>query len=462
MTDPICTYSARQLIAAFEAKALSPVEVMQAILAQFEKRNPAINALFGEDPEGALEQARASENRWYHDRPKGVLDGLPITVKDSVRVRGFPSWHGCRANMQNPLETEDAPPAARLKEAGAIIFAKTAMPDIGMLACGVSSAHGIVRNAWNTDFNPGGSSAGAATSVAAGIGPCSIGTDGGGSVRLPAAQCGLFGFKPTNGRIPHIPPDPIRSAGTLTRNVADSAFLMNVLAKPDNRDFGALPPVETDYLESLDRDLAGLKLGVMMDIGFGPATTDEMTAAISRGVKVFEKAGAILEPVSLAFDFDPMEPVERYFKTRSFLEFDTLTEEQKQQVLPYIAQWVAGATQITGIELADALAKIDRVRTIIRQRFENYDLILSPVMPMIGFPAEALGADNQNPIDHIGYTALYNQTGQPAASICCGFSENGLPIGLQIIGKRYDDLGVLQLSFVFEQQRELEIPWPMS
>ena len=462
MVNPICTYSAQQLISAFEKKELSPVEAMEAILAQAEKRNPSVNALYGEDPEGALEQARESEKRWSQNRPIGVLDGLPITVKDSIRVRGFPSWHGCRANMRRPMETEDAPPAARLKEAGAIIFAKTAMPDIGMLACGVSSAHGIVRNAWNTDFNPGGSSAGAATAVAAGIGPCSIGTDGGGSVRLPAAHCGLFGFKPTNGRIPHIPPDPIRSAGTLSRNVADSAFLMNVLAKPDLRDFGALPPVETDYVERLGRDLTGLKLGVLMDIGFGPDASDEMIAAITGGVKVFEKAGAILEPVSLAFDFDPMEAVERYFKTRSFLEFDALTDQQKQQVLPYIAQWVAGATRITGIQLADAMAAIDRIRAIICQRFESYDLILSPVMPVVGFPAEALGADSENPTAHIGYTALYNQTGQPAASICCGFSSNGLPIGLQIIGKRYNDLDVLQLSFAFEQQRGLEIPWPMS
>ncbi|MFH2132653.1 MAG: amidase family protein, partial [bacterium] len=263
MTNPICTLSAQQLLLAFEKKELSPAEVMEAILSQAEAMNPSLNALFGDNPESAMTQARASEQRWQKNRPQGSLDGLPITVKDSIKTIGFPSWHGCRANMQKPLDKEDAPPAARLKEAGAIIFAKTAMPDIGMLACGVSSAHGIVRNAWNTDFNPGGSSAGAATAVAAGIGPCSIGTDGGGSVRIPAAHCGLFGFKPTNGRIPHTPPDPIRTAGPLTRNVADSALLMNVLSQPDSRDFGSLPPLNVDYLANLERNLKGLKLGFL-------------------------------------------------------------------------------------------------------------------------------------------------------------------------------------------------------
>ncbi len=462
MVNPICTLSADELIQSFQNKELSPVEVMEAVLVQADAINPKINALFGQASERAMTLARESEQRWQQNKPIGILDGLPITIKDSIKADGFPSWHGCEANMNRPLDTENSPPAARLKEAGAIIFAKTAMPDIGMLACGVSSAHGIVRNPWNTDFSPGGSSAGAAASVAAGIGPCSIGTDGGGSVRLPAGQCGLFGFKPTNGRIPHIPPDPIRTAGPLTRSVADSALLMNVLSRPDRRDFGALPYSGKDYKNSLVRDLKGLKVGLLANLEFGLPVAEEVSTAVKRGARVFEEAGAILEPVSLTFDFDPMEAVEQYFMVRSYLEFDTLDDKQKQQVLPYIAQWVQGATDVSGVQLMSAMSKIDQIRSIIREQFKNYDYIISPVMPTVGFAAEALGADDDHPIAHIAYAGLYNQTGQPASSICCGFAENGLPIGLQIIGKRYDGLGVLQLSHIYEQHRGFDIPWPMS
>jgi len=461
MINQICTLTAQELIEAFQKKKLSPVEVMEAVLIQAETLNPHINALFGSAPDRALALAYESEQRWGKNQPKGILDGLPLTVKDSIKATGFPSWHGCKANMQSPLDTEDSPPAARLKESGAIIFAKTAMSDIGMLASGVSSAHGITRNPWNTDFNPGGSSSGAAAAVAAGIGPCSIGTDGGGSVRLPAAHCGLFGFKPTNGRIPHLPTDPVRSAGPLTRSVADGALLMNVLTRPDSRDFGSLPPVQTTYHKKLERGLQGVRLGLLLNMGFGPSASDEVIQAVQKAAGVFEEAGAVVEPVSLTFGFNPLTAIERYFMVRTFLEFNTLAEPQKEQVLPYIQQWVAGASAVSGVELMTTMSIIEQTKAILTAQFEKQDYILSPVMPDVGFPAESLGADNANPIDHIGFAGLYNQTGQPAASIGCGFAENGLPIGLQIIGKRFDDLGVLQLSYAYEQRREFDISWPM-
>ena len=462
MPSNICTLAARELINSYKSKTLSPVEVMEAVLAQAEAVNPYINALFSLDPERALAEARESEQRWQQRQPKGDLDGLPITVKDSIKAEGFPYWRGCRAYMRTPLAQEDAPPSARLKEAGAIIFAKTTQPDLGMLASGVSSAHGIVRNPWNTDFNPGGSSAGAAASVAAGITPCSIGSDIGGSIRLPAAHCGLFGFKPTNGRIPHIPPDPMRSAGPLTRDVADGALLLSVLTRPDWRDYGALPPNKETYHNELERGLQGLQIGLMLDMGFGPSVSPEVSQEVEMEAGVFEDAGATVEPISPAFDFDPLDAIERYFMVRCYLEYSAFAEDQKQQVLPYIQQWSMGATEVSGVEVMTALATIEQAKAIIATVFKDYDYVLSPVMPVFGFAAEALGADPDNPIAHIGFTSLYNQTGQPAASICCGFAENGLPIGLQIIGKRFDDLGVLQLAYAYEQRRGLDMPWPME
>lgn len=462
MSSQICMLTARELIDAYKRKTLSPVEVMEAVLTRTETVNPYINALFSLVPERALTEAHESEQRWQQGQPKGDLDGLPITVKDSINLVGFPSWHGCRAYMRTPLAQEDDPPSARLKEAGAIIFAKTTQPDLGMLASGVSSAHGIVRNPWKTDLNPGGSSAGAAASVAAGITPCAIGTDGAGSVRLPAAHCGLFGFKPTNGRIPLIPPNPMRSAGPLTRVVADGALLMSVITRPDWRDYDALPPDKETYHHKLVRDLQGLRLGLMLDMGFGPSASSKMREAVEKGAGVFEDAGAMVEPISPAFDFDPLDAIERYFMVRCYLEYSAFSEDQKQQVLPYIQQWSSGAIKVNGVEVMKALTTIEQAKAIIATVFEDYDYVLSPVMPVFGFAAEALGAAPDNPIAHVNFTCLYNQTGHPAASICCGFAENGLPIGLQIIGKRFDDLGVLQLAYAYEQRRGLDIPWPMG
>jgi Asp-tRNA(Asn)/Glu-tRNA(Gln) amidotransferase A subunit family amidase len=460
MQSEIHLLSAKEILDAFKKKTISPVEVMKAALGQAEALNPHINALFSIQPGMAMEAARKSEKRWQQGHPNGDLDGLPITVKDSIKARGLLSWRGCKAFMGSTLSQEDAPPAARLKEAGAIIFAKTTQPDLGMLASGVSSAHGVVRNAWHTDYNPGGSSSGAASSVAACITPCSIGSDIGGSVRLPAAHCGVFGFKPTNGRIPHIQPDPMRCAGPLTRSVADAALMLNVLTKPDPRDYWALPPVADGAFSDLEINPKGLKLGVLLDIGFGPPVSPAVSHAVEKAAKVFEDAGAIIEPVSLSFDFDPLEVIERFFMVRCLFEYNSFTVEQKQNVLPYIRQWTRGAKEISGVELMAAVASIEQVKSIIFKAFENFDHILSPVIPVTGFSAEALGADPDKPIGHIGFTCLYNQTRHPAASICCGFAENGLPIGLQIIGKQFDDLGVLQLANSYEQMRGFEMNWP--
>ncbi|UCD77202.1 MAG: amidase [Desulfobacterales bacterium] len=462
MQSDICFLTAKELIDAYKKKALSPVEVMKATLDQAEALNPHINSLFSIEPEVAIAEARKSEKRWNQNAPKGDLDGLPVTVKDSIRAEGFPYWRGCRAFIGTPLAKEDAPPAARLKEAGAIIFAKSTQPDLGMLVSGVSSAHGIVRNAWNKDYNTGGSSSGAASSVAAGITSCSIGSDIAGSVRLPAAHCGVFGFKPTNGRIPHIPPDPMRCVGPLSRTVADAALILNTLVRPDRRDYWALPPTRVNFYDNLTRDLKGLRIGMLLDIGFGPSVSEEVSRAVECATILFEEANAAVEPISLTFNFDPMEVIERFFMVRTYLEYNAFTEEQKHNALPYIRQWSTGAEEVSGVELMAAIATIEQIKGILMEAFNKFDYILSPVMPMVGFAADALGPNPDKPIAHIGFTCLYNQTRQPAASICCGFADNGLPIGLQIIGKQYDDLGVLQLAYYYEQRRGIDISWPIK
>jgi amidase/aspartyl-tRNA(Asn)/glutamyl-tRNA(Gln) amidotransferase subunit A len=460
MQSDIRLLSAKELMDAYKTKTLSPVEVMKTVLDQAENLNPHINALYSIKPDLAMEEAQKSEKRWHQGNPKGDLDGLPVTVKDSIKTKGFPRWRGCKAFMGTTLSQEDAPPSARLKEAGAIISAKTTQPDLGMLASGVSSAHGIVRNPWNPNYNTGGSSAGAASSVAACITPCSIGSDIAGSVRLPAAHCGVFGFKPTNGRVPHIPPDPMRCVGPLTRTVADAALILNVIAKPDRRDYWTLPQTKENFYHDLPLNLKGLKLGMLLDIGFGPSVSPVVSHAVEKVTDLFEEPGAIVAPISLSFDFDPLEVIERFFRVRCYLEYTSFTEEQKQNVLPYIQKWSGGAKEISAVELMAAVAAIEQTKAITFKAFDSYDYILSPVIPVTGFAAEALGPDADKPIAHIGFTCLYNQSRHPAASICCGFAENGLPIGLQIIGKLFDDAGVLQLANFYEQRRGFDMNWP--
>ncbi|MFZ1428980.1 MAG: amidase family protein, partial [Geminicoccaceae bacterium] len=253
------------LARAYRSREVSPVEITRATAERVEQANPLLNALWSIHLDDALASAAASEERWRHVRPLGPLDGVPVTIKDSIHKNGWPWMHGTAANRNRPPSSFDAPPAARLAEAGAVTLAKTVMPDFGLLASGVSSAFGIVRNPWRTDASPGGSSAGAGASLAAGIGFASVGSDIAGSVRLPASQCGLVALKPTQGRIPHLAPSTMRSAGPMARNVADAAALLTVLAGADPRDTLALPPEATPFEATLAGEVRGLRIGLLLD-----------------------------------------------------------------------------------------------------------------------------------------------------------------------------------------------------
>jgi len=456
------TASISELTTAYRNHEVSPVDVMRATLQQVQNRNPELNALFALDAQRGLEEAARSEERWRKNTPLGLLDGVPITVKDSIKMAGTPYWRGCKANVGTPNSSEDAPPAARLKEAGAIIFAKTTQPDLGMLTSGVSSAHGIIRNAWDTQCSPGGSSAGAGASVAAGITAGSVGTDLAGSVRIPAAQNGLFGIKPTAGRIPHLPADAQRCAGPLTRSVADGAILFDVISKPDRRDHISLPPTSMAMPDPAKQDLTGLRIGLLLDMGFGPAPDQQTAMLITKAAEAIEQAGAIVETTAPPFDFDAFAAIDRYFQARCRLEYLSFSQSNRALVLPYVSEWSAQSEGRSAIELMQALAEIERAKAIFTALSTQYDFVLSPVLPIISFPADALGPDEDNPTAHLSFTCLMNQTGQPAATICCGFSQTGMPVGLQIIGQRYDDAGVFQLASTYEAIRNFDIAWPVE
>ena len=241
-TADLCSMDATDLLQGYATRRFSPVEVLEAVLARTEELNPRYNAFFHLMAEDALALAAQSEKRWFAGLPTGTLDGVPVSIKDSIAAEGTPMWRGAKAYKDGPPSAYDSPPAARLKEAGALLFGKTTMPDFGMFGAGVSTAHGITRNPWNTAFNTGGSSSGGGAALAARLGPLAVGSDIGGSLRLPAALCGLATLKPTQGRVPHLPPSPLRTAGPMARTVRDVALMLTVLSRPDLRDYGGLAP----------------------------------------------------------------------------------------------------------------------------------------------------------------------------------------------------------------------------
>ena len=452
--------SAVELLAGYRSSALSPLEVTRAVLAHIARWEPHLRATYALDAERALAMARASERRWLEAQPLGALDGVPVTIKENIASRGVPVPLGTAATELAPA-AEDAPPAARLREAGAVLLGKTTMPDYGMLSSGLSSFHPLTRNPWDVSKGPGGSSAGAGASAAAGYGPLHIGTDIGGSIRLPACWCGVFGLKPSNGRIPIKPPYYGRVAGPLTRTVADAALLMQVLSQPDARDTMSLPPTDIAWSE-LRRELEGLRIGLLLDAGWGLAVEPETAAAVQAAARAFEAAGAFVEPLAPFTTRAMIDGLDNFWRMRSWLDFSALPPERQAKVLPYIREWVVTAQTLTGAQVFQGFSQMGAIRDATLAATERFDFVLSPVAPVPAFKAEWASPvnDPQRPFEHIAFTLPFNMSTQPAASINCGFTRQGLPIGLQISGRRFDDLGVLQVAREWEVLRGPQRPWP--
>jgi len=457
---PLHDLTAAQLAAAFRAGTLSPVDVAQAVIAHIGRWEPHLHATYAFDPDAALAMARASEARWRAGAPSSPIDGVPVTIKENVATRGVPIPLGTAATELVPA-TEDAPPAARLREAGAVILGKTTMPDYGMLSSGLSSFHPLTRNPWDLSKSPGGSSAGAAAAAAAGYGPLHLGTDIGGSIRLPAAWCGVFGLKPSNGRIPIEPAYAGRVAGPMTRSVLDAALMMAELSKPDWRDATSLPFARLDWT-ALDIDLRGLRLGLLMDAGWGLAVDPETAAAVDAAARGFEAAGAIVEPMRPFSTREMADGMDRFWRMRSWTSFSALPPERQRRVLPYLREWFAAGAHLTATEVFHGYSQMAALREAAVTACQRFDFVLSPVSPVPTFPAEWASPlnDPQRPFEHIAFTLPFNMSEQPAASIDCGHTEGGLPIGLQIVGRRHDDLGVLRLARAWERMRPALRPWP--
>jgi aspartyl-tRNA(Asn)/glutamyl-tRNA(Gln) amidotransferase subunit A len=452
--------SATDLIAGYKAKQFSPSEVLEDVIAHIARWEPHIKALYAFDPDGARKVAKASSERWNAGEPAGVLDGVPVTIKDNIATKGQPIPLGA-ASMPLVAAERDAPPAARLREAGAVIFSKTTMPDYGMLSSGLSSFHPLTRNPWDLGKNPGGSSSGAGAAAAAGYGPLHLGTDIGGSVRLPACWNGLVALKPSLGRVPIDPPYVGRVAGPMTRTVDDAALMMSVLSKPDRRDGMSLPAHDINW-KALDKSPRKLRLGLMLDAGAGQPLEKSVRDVVVKATKAFEAAGAVITEVDAILTREMLDGVDDFFRARLWGDLSKLPEKERAKTLPYILTWAERGAKLTGVESINGFNQTFAIRAAAAKLFCELDYLISPVSPVVNFPAEFAAPlnDPHKPFEHIAYTMPWNMSENPAASINGGYDNNGFPIGVQIVGRRFDDIGVLGMAKAFEGLRGAQKPWP--
>lgn len=458
MSEEMLDGDADAIRAGYRDGTLTPLDVLDATLARIESRNPAINAMAFVAATGAREAATASAQRWADGEPLGRMDGLPVTIKDSVNAVGMPWRHGCAAFDHLPDSSIDSPPAERLKEAGAVILGKTTMPDFGMMAAGVSSLYGVTRNPWDPSRNTGGSSSGAGASLAAGIGFSSVGSDIAGSVRLPAGHCGLVALKPTQGRIPHTAPSMTRSAGPMGRTVDDVMDCYDVLTGPDARDLWSLPPED----ERVSREAlapSGLRIGVLTDLGYGFYPDDAVLAVVADAAAALSDGGAAVSTIAPVFADDPYPALDRVFQVRAVAELESIPTDRRDRVHPTIRDWCAPATGLSAADLTRDGEAVARAAERMRVVCAEFDYVIAPVIPTVGFAAEECGLDPSHPLAHCGFTAWFNQTTQPASALCFGFS-GGMPVGIQVIGPRFDDQRVLRLTKWLESRRPVAMNWP--
>jgi aspartyl-tRNA(Asn)/glutamyl-tRNA(Gln) amidotransferase subunit A len=445
--------SAAALAEAYAVGRLSPGEVAEDVIARIAEREPVLNAFYMFDAAAVRTEAAASCARWAAGAQRSPLDGVPVTVKENIPRRGVPLPAGT-ALPDPPVARENSPIVDRLEEAGLVILGSTTMPDFGMLSSGVSSRHGITRNAWDPSLTAGGSSAGAGAAAAAGYGPLHVGTDIGGSVRLPAAWAGLVALKPSPGLVPLHEPYTGRAAGPLTRSVDDAALLMTVIGRPDRRDYSARPYPAMDWFDG-GFDPAGLRIGLQLDAGSGMEPDPEVLEAVSAAAGQFAAAGARIEVLPPFMLPGQLKGVDEFWRTKFYAQYSRLAPEEQELVLPYVAEWCRRGAGCDGVATVANFQCMAEIQQAAVRATGGFDLVLSPVAPIAAFPAEwpMPLPDPAQPMGHISFTLPYNMSGQPAASINCGFTRDGRTIGLQLAGQVAGDDRVLAAARWYERTR---------
>ena len=459
-----CT--ATQLAQLFRTGEASPVEATRAVLARIERLDRTLNAFCFVAADEALAAARASETRWRAGAPLSAIDGVPTSIKDLILTRGWPTLRGSRTVDANQSWDVDAPASARLREAGAVLLGKTCTPEFGCKGETNSPLTGVSRNPWHVGKTPGGSSGGAAAAVIAGMGPLAVGTDGAGSVRIPAAFCGTFGLKPSFGRVPAYPLSPMGTVahlGPLTMSVRDAALMMNVLKLPDARDWTSLPFDDSDYTAGLDDGIRGLRIAWSPTLGYAKNVHVEVASACTQAVASLAELGAVVEEIDPGIE-DPLDITTGLWFVGAWTVWNTLTRDQQAQADPDFAAQAQIGSAFSALDVQRLQGRRVTLGSHMRQFMQRYDLIVTPTLAVPAFDARPAGHSPMNAATMLGWTPFsypFNLTQQPACSIPCGLTKAGLPVGLQIVGPMFGDALVLRAARAFESVRAIPRP-PMQ
>lgn len=459
-TTELCYTPAVELARLIREKALSPVEVTEGFLERIDALNPRVNAYCTVTAEIAREAARAAEQAVMDGAALGPIHGVPVSIKDLTMTRGVRTMSGSHI-FADRVPDFDAPLVTRLKEAGGIMLGKTTTPEFGWKALGDCPVSGVTRNPWNPEMTSGGSSAGAAASVAAGMGPLAQGSDGAGSIRIPSAFCGVFGIKPTYGRVPNYPisnTDSTSHPGPMTRTVADAALMLSVMAGPHEADRTSLEGVPADYSGELMRGIKGRKVGFSPDLG-GLRVDAEIAEMVARAVQNFGALGCSVEEVDPAFG-DPSKIIDLMWHGHEAGNYGPSLDEWRDRMDPGLVASIEDGLRHSLTDYIQMRGEKNAYCDRIRLYFEHHDLLLTPSLSVAAFPVNRLNPEHwdQHTFNWLRWASFsypFNFSGNPAASVPIGFTQAGLPVGLQIVGPRFADLLVLQAAAAFEQAH----PW---
>lgn len=453
-SDELALASAEELIKLYRTKSASPVEVIDAVLDRIDRLNPKVNAFVLIDAEAAIAAARQSEARWLKGRPLGLVDGVPTALKDLLWAKGWPTLRGSKSIDPQQAWDEDAPATARLREHGAVLLGKTTTSEYGWTALADSPLTGITRNPWDLSRTAGGSSGGAAAAAALGFGQLQVATDGGGSTRLPAANSGVVGFKPTFGRAAGYPSahtGTLFHVAPLTRTVGDAALLLRVIGQPDARDWNALPAPSAHWLDDIEQGIAGLRIAFSPTLGYAQVDP-EVAALVAAAVKAFTDLGASVEPVDPGID-DPLAAYRILADAAVARLFADQTPAQHALIDPALRAVAERGRAIDAVTYLGAVQAREAFGRRLAQFHRTYDLLITPTTAQPAIAADFAEQHGTRGVAPSPFSYPFNFSQQPAISVPAGLTQAGLPVGLQIIGAKYADALVLRAARAFEAVR---------
>ncbi|MDC1427765.1 amidase [Rhodospirillaceae bacterium] len=460
-TNPVL-FSASELLTAYSNKTLSPVEVTKATLDHIANYDEKVNAFRLVDEEKALENAKASEERWSQGTPAGLVDGIPTTIKDLVATKGWSTRRGSLTTNDKGPWDEDAPLVARLRSNGAVLLGKTTTPEFGWKGVTDSPLTGITRNPWDLTKTPGGSSGGAAAAAAACFGALHHGSDGGGSIRMPSGYTGIYGLKPTFGRVPTWPASgfgTLSHQGPMTRTVDDAALMLTVMSEPDSRDWYALPKKNYDWRKSIGKSVKGWRIAYSPDLGHAKVDP-EITSLVKKAAMTFLSLGAHVDEVDPGLG-DQHDLFKIFWFMGAARLQESMTDDQLALLDPGFREVGLEGSEITIKQYLDATAEREGAGTKLNQFFDKYDLLLTPTLPITAFDAGEevpVGSNMDRWTEWTPFSYPFNLGRHPAASIPCGLCANGLPAGLQLVGPMNRDDKVLTASRSYEMCNPIQIP----